>query len=221
MKKIINKHTVVVFDLDDTLYYEYDYMISGLRAVAKEIKIIYGADILSELLIWNKKKEKDIFGIACKYLNIPDSIKDSLIWIYRLHDPDIVLDINTKKTINLIKENAKQVFILTDGRSVTQRKKIIALGLNNIKTYISEEYKSNKPDLERYKIIMNEYPAERYLYIGDNPEKDFQGTKELGWTSVGLIAKKNNIHLQNNALNDEKSPDIWIKDIFDLIGWIE
>ena len=55
----------IVFDLDDTLYYEDDYVESGIAAVAREIQRLYGRDLKKELLT-AKTRHADIWQYACE-----------------------------------------------------------------------------------------------------------------------------------------------------------
>ena len=71
--------------------------------------------------------------------------KESLLWAYRLHDPNIKLSDDIEETLSLLKKKKAKIIILTDGRSITQRLKINALGLNHLPNYISEDFNSEKP----------------------------------------------------------------------------
>jgi putative hydrolase of the HAD superfamily len=215
----VKKNIVVVFDLDDTLYSEYDYQISGIKAVAREIIHLYGRDVQKELLNWHGQGERDVLGRVCQLLMLPEEVKDSLIWVYRLHNPDIELDCVTAQVFKQLREVVGQLAILTDGRSVSQRKKIDALGLSDLPVYISEEYASEKPHCKRFKAIMYDYPFAEYCYIGDNPSKDFFAPNELGWLTIGMRSKGGNIHSQNiKNLSQDYLPDLWIDSFFELLN---
>lgn len=217
MRDFQKKNTVVVFDLDDTLYDEYDYQTSGIRAVAEELKNLYDKDLIQTLLHWRDQGVKDIFGKVCKVLQLPIEVKRSLVWIYRLHDPDIALHDDVREALVAIQRMVKRIMILTDGRSISQRKKLKALCLNDIEVYISEEYSSEKPKPERFRIIMNSCFADKYYYIGDNPKKDFLAPNALGWITVG-IRNNNALHEQNvDGSETMSSPSIWIKSIREIV----
>ena len=82
---------VIVFDLDDTLYSENDYFLSGLNAVEEFITKVYNVPFKGKIINANKAKVKDLWGWCCDTLNLPIDIKESLLWVYRLHTPDIHL----------------------------------------------------------------------------------------------------------------------------------
>lgn len=209
--------TVVVFDLDDTLYHEDDYNESGVIAVSEELKRLYGQDIKKELLAVRIAKG-DMWEKACSLLMLPMSVKESLIWLYRLHYPSINIDEVTFDVLQNVKNSAKHTAILTDGRSISQRQKILALGLLDFPIYISEEYSSEKPDLIRFEKLMSDFPAESYVYIADNPQKDFIAPNTLGWRTIGLKADGNNIHSQEiNGFPLLNLPNNWIGDVSEVI----
>jgi putative hydrolase of the HAD superfamily len=209
---------VVVIDLDDTLYAEYDYQTSGIRAVSKVITELYGQDITDQILSWRDEGERDLWGRACLLLDLPVSVKETLLWIYRLHDPELTLAVAMVNALSQISSIVKDVVILTDGRSVSQRKKIHALGLEDFHVYISEEYQSKKPDPIKFKAIMRDFPAFQYLYVGDNPKKDFIAPNALGWKTVGLSGGLKNIHAQTtDGLPSGALPDTWINSLSEMI----
>lgn len=209
--------TVVVLDLDDTLYKEADYQDSGLREVCQWIEDLYGKDIHHDLLVQKKMGEKDLLGAACALAGLPFTVKESLLWIYRLHEPKIHLSPKTRGTVEKIAEASKILAILTDGRSVSQRIKIRALGLANFPVYISEDYASEKPMPHRFRQIMQDHSAKNYIYVGDNPAKDFVAPKTLGWTTFCLLGDHRNIHPQfSKEYADELMPDKWIENLSDI-----
>ena len=64
---------------------------------------------------------------------------------------------------------------------------------------------------------MRDMPANRYVYVGDNPVKDFVAPNELGWMTVGLKAGVRNIHTQVFEKNDcSYTPFAWIDALPDL-----
>ena len=213
---------VVVLDLDDTLYAEYDYQTSGIRAVGKTIAELYGQNITDQILGWRDEGERDLWGRACLLLDLPAMVKESLLWIYRLHDPEISLDEATVNALSQIKSIVKEVVILTDGRSFSQRKKLHALELADLQAYISEEYQSEKPDPLRFEAIMRDFPACEYLYVGDNPKKDFIAPNALGWKTVAIRGGLKNIHAQaTDGLPSSALPKMWINSLSEMIELLQ
>lgn len=215
-KEVVKSNWVVVFDLDDTLYQEADYNVSGVISVANELEKLFSKNISKEL-ITVRNNDGDIWKEACNLLSLPLSVKESLLWMYRLHCPNIELDKNVASLIKEISVSVKQVVILTDGRSISQRLKLSSLGLLDFPAYISEDFLSNKPEKKRFKLIMENYICDNYIYIADNPEKDFIAPNYLGWRTICLNNKGQNIHNQNKRkLKNFQSPDVWIDCLTEL-----
>jgi putative hydrolase of the HAD superfamily len=210
--------TVIVLDLDDTLYPEIDYVHSGMRYVGAQLEMLRNVDLKPVIHKIIANDEKDWLGFLCQSAGLPVCAKESLLWLYRLHVPTIHLLPQDEAALEELEKRAKAVTVLTDGRSVTQRLKLKALGLSRFPIYVSEEFKSEKPDLLRFKMIQDHFPAAGYVYVGDNPRKDFVAPHALGWMSVG-IRRVNGIHAQRlTNLPPEAMPNYWINELSELIG---
>jgi putative hydrolase of the HAD superfamily len=205
--------TVAVLDLDDTLYPEADYVRSGIAHVCDRLDSMLGRSFHAELSAALVAGEKDWLSFLCRQAGFPPSVKESLLWMYRLHPPSIALAPSCAAILQRLDREAKAVLILTDGRSVTQRLKIKALGLSHLPAYISEDHRSEKPDALRFQMIERDCPADHYVYVGDNPAKDFLAGNAMGWTTVGLRGKGGNIHPADlDGLPAGAAPQFWIDD---------
>lgn len=196
MDIILNKKSLVVFDLDDTLYNEFDYLNSAFREIAEVINSYNISDIHDEMIGWYKEG-KDVFeNIIKKYS--PDLSKAQIIRKYREHMPNVKLFDDAQKFIDKLAGYNIKMALVTDGRSITQRNKISALGLENIfeKVVISEEINSEKPSSKNFEILIDEN-YNSYVYIADNPKKDFFAPNKLGWETICLLNNGKNIHKQD------------------------
>ncbi len=207
----------VVFDLDDTLYKEIDYLKSAYRFIAGQLKTEHcSADTVYMLMLDAYDKGQNVFSIVRSALNIDTSIETLLQW-YRSHVPNITLPEDSKNFLDYLLDRDVPIGVLTDGRSVTQRNKINALGISEYipeqNIVISEEFGSEKPDEKNYSYFESLYPEiENFIYVGDNPRKDFIAPNRLGWKTVGLLDDGRNIHKQEVA-NNEFNPGIWISEL--------
>jgi putative hydrolase of the HAD superfamily len=210
--------TVFVLDLDDTLYPEIDYQTSGYMEVCRWLEEIAGISLLQDLASLRKRNEPDVLGALCELAALPFATKESLLWMYRLHVPKISLSAPVTAFLQVLRERYR-VAILTDGRSVTQRQKIKALGLADIPVYISEEYSSEKPAPYRFELIMKEMPANRYVYVGDNLKKDFIAPNALGWLTFCLRDQGKNVHSQEvEGMDVKQMPSFWIDSLDETLG---
>lgn len=210
--------TVVVLDLDDTLYAEEAYVRSGIAAVCALAAELHGADHAAELLKQRDAGQRDWLTALCGLLPAAPGTRDCLLWAYRLHRPRISLSSSVRRMLDILIERAKAVAILTDGRSITQRCKLRALGLDGLPLYISDEYGgADKPDPTRFLAVMSDFAAARYVYVADNPAKDFVAPKALGWLTIGVRTGANGVHDQAGSFSATHAPDAWIDDVRHLI----
>lgn len=200
---------VIVFDLDDTLYQEMEYVRSAYRAIARR----FGAHYLPLMLSAATPAEAfDATGLDVK----------TELEIYRNHIPDITLPWSSLYTLSALKNMGHTLALITDGRAVTQRHKIEALGLerfiNSDMIYISEIFGEGKITGGAMKDIMKRYPDEKYIYVGDNPEKDFVRGNEYGWITVALKAGEDNIFKQDfEKSGNDFRPKIVVRNIIELL----
>ena len=205
---------VTVFDLDDTLYKERDYVHSGMVAVwnfGQSLGLIPLFDTLESLGL--DGGNGDFLGAICAHYGLPDTTKNALLWHYRLHLPAIELHQVARQALDDALAGSKVVAVLTDGRSVTQRLKLKALGLADLPVFISEEYEAGKPSPVMFKKIEMRWPGCVYVYIGDNVTKDFIAPNELGWLTIGLRDDGRNVHSQSWVQKSSNSPRYWIESL--------
>lgn len=216
MNQMRNKEPIcVVFDLDDTLYKEIEFVKSGFKYIANHVGLEGVVD--SEVLYNDMLTTYLNGGNAFELVDLPLEIK--LNW-YRYHQPEIVCDKRVEGVFDSLVGDGVGIGILTDGRSITQRNKVKALGLDRYvseeRIWISEEHGFEKPSERGYKYFEELFPGRRYVYVGDNVAKDFIAPKRLGWHTVGIVDNGENIHKQNLEL--ATGPAAWINEIGELIN---
>ncbi|HHQ4471515.1 HAD family hydrolase [Aeromonas sp. S41-2] len=218
---MLPNNLVWVFDLDDTLFSELEYQTSGYQAICKVIKSLYDKDIYS-VIDDAVKGNKDVLSEICYFLGLPLALKDSFIWIYRLHAPDITLREGVVDFLLKVEPFSKAIAIITDGRSVSQRLKISSLGLDHYEILVSEEWQETKPQLGRFEYLQKKYlDASGFVYVGDNLTKDFVGPNKLGWITIGIKDSGQNIHPQIiNSVDSDHLPKFWVNNFYELQDFI-
>lgn len=191
----------IVFDLDDTLYAEIDFLKSAYKYIA--YKLDPNSKNLYDSMIDDYFNNNNVFNnLSVKY-NV--EITTLLVW-YRFHSPNIKLYPNVQRFINKFRSHF-DFSMVTDGRSKTQLNKIEALGiyeyLSNI--VISEDIGSEKPNRNNFKKAISNLNQENCYYIGDNVNKDFITPNKMGWTTICLIDSGQNIHKQ-----DFDKPEVYL-----------
>ena len=197
---------VVVFDLDDTLYNEIDYLKSAFKEISLKLEVEYGLNDVYNIMMEAFYEHKNVFEFINNYYSISFPI-DEYLQIYRYHKPKIILNNEVVKTLNDLKMSGVEIGLITDGRTITQKNKIYALGLNQfIKSdciIISEEFGSEKPNVNNFLYFNDKFEFGNFYYIGDNTKKDFVAPNNLNWITVCLMDSGKNIHPQcfNQNLN--------------------
>ena len=162
------KAKYIIFDLDDTLMYEIDYLKSAYNEIALLLDRD-NVDILFEDMFSRYKKGENVFEyLVHKY---PSYSKNQLLDIYRNHVPKIYLSVGTKEILLKIKGTGYKLGLITVGRSVSQRNKLKALNIEDLfdKIIVSEEFGSTKPDERNFKAFLMD-DIDEYFYVADNPK---------------------------------------------------
>lgn len=219
-KSLYMSKKCIVFDLDDTLYKEIEFVKSGYSYIASQLESFSTRENIYNQLLNSYLSGKNAFEELNKYLGIQKPI-DEYLAMYRNHMPKITLSQGTANVLNWLIETNWNIGIMSDGRSITQRNKIKALGLHKYvedsRILISEEFGSEKPSLANYQYFMKLHPDYRtFVYVGDNVNKDFLAPNRLGWHTVGIMDDGCNIHKRVD-MPEEYQPQLWIPGIKNLI----
>ena len=192
----------VIFDLDDTLYSEKDYVHSGFHAAASLLTGIENA----EDKLWKAFEEgRPAIDAVLQDAGIDDpSLKAQCLERYREHRPEISLYPGVRELLAALRQAGKKLAILTDGRPGGQRRKLQALGLENLvdEILITDELggiQFRKPNDVGFRILKYRLgvPYERMAYVGDNPQKDFQAPRMLGMPYV-YYQNENGLYSRNS-----------------------
>ena len=182
VESYLNQVDGVVFDLDDTLYSEKNYVRSGYRKIAQNYPDIENA----EEKLWNSflKGEKAIDKVFDE-ARLDEKEKKNALNIYREHMPVIELYTGVSEMLIRIKNKGKKIGIITDGRPDGQKNKIKALKLDVDQVIITDELggiQYRKPNKKAFELMQNRWKIafNKMVYIGDNVTKDFIAPKELG-----------------------------------------
>lgn len=172
----------VIFDLDDTLYSEKQYVKSGYKAVAR----LLGDEALADRLWRYFENGKPAIDELLNELGCMRR-KEECLEAYREQMPEITLYDGVVDLILGLKSKDIKVGIITDGRVSGQKRKLQALGLDKLidDIIITDELggtQFRKPCDIAFRIMQHRWglPFEQIIYVGDNPTKDFQACRQLG-----------------------------------------
>ena len=206
MKKV----SVIVFDLDDTLFLEHDFAVSGFRAAAAWLQKEMGIEGLEEICLarFNSGQRTKIFDDLVGQLNVtagPD-IVERLVDVYRNHSPDISLTDDSVRYFDNAPKSCHHALI-TDGQGSTQMAKVRSLGLDRILDCIlcTDDWGLEywKPHPRSFEAIERQFGSQGHalVYIADNPVKDFVTPKARGWWTI-QVARPERVHVLT-APNEE------------------
>ena len=178
----------VVFDMDDTLYSEKDYVRSGYGAVAACFPQI--ADLEKKLWAAFEAKMPAIDAVLeAEGLGTPGN-KEKALHTYRSHTPSIRMYAGVEALLQRLKQTRK-LGLITDGRPDGQRAKIQALGIEVYFDHIivTDELGGSsyrKPNEAAFRLMQQalDVPFCKMVYIGDNLKKDFIAPQNLGMNTI-------------------------------------
>ncbi len=205
----------VIFDLDDTLYSEVQYVRSGLRAVAAKLAgPDYSADDVFVLMwrLFETGPRNRIFNETLRQLGRADSpqLIGELVAMYRCHRPVLSLEGKMKSFLNDLKARYK-MGLLTDGFLPAQQLKVAALdiaGFFDAIIYTEElgrEYWKPHPRAFEQMAQRLACAPQTCVYIADNPAKDFIAPRRLGWQTIQFI-RPDSVHTSAAAAPDAAAP---------------
>lgn len=227
---------VVVFDLDDTLMRERDFCRSGFRHIEKRLIAERGehwcgiAASMEERL--NNRANyfallEERLAAECPDAQTLRSLMADIVADYRSHRPDrLHMAPGAAALISELQRRGIVMALVTDGRSVTQRRKIEALGLNAYinpaDIFISEERGADKLQPDSFCEIVRRYPeARRFIYVADNPDKDFRMPNLLGWTTCRVPIDADNVHPDPAEVAETDRPAVSLGSIEEVLTLCE
>lgn len=192
----------VVFDIDDTLYLERDYVRGGFQAVnawvEQTLHVVGFFDRAWQAFQGGTRGT--LFDQVLPDLGVEPTqeLIRSLVEVYRQHEPRIELLPDARSCLNRL-HGRVYLAAVTDGPVESQRAKVQALGIASrvnqaiLTAELGPEF--GKPHPRAFEMIekASGHNAAACVYVADNPAKDFQGPKSLGWRTV-RVRRRQGLH---------------------------
>ncbi|MBU4606658.1 MAG: HAD family hydrolase [Proteobacteria bacterium] len=215
----------VLFDLDDTLYLERDFVLGGFRAVAAWLAGECGQDpeeLNSLLAGWFEQGVRgNTFNMLLQRLSLRrEGLLEQLVGLYREHEPRISPSPEVPVLLAGLEKKCA-LGLVSDGYSRTQRRKLKALGLADRfrAMVISDELpdKARKPSPRPFWAALEGLGVapENAVYVADNPEKDFVGARRAGLASV-RVRRPQGIYSHLEPVDRVHEPDLEVADLVEL-----
>jgi putative hydrolase of the HAD superfamily len=188
----------VVFDLDDTLYPERQFALCGFKACGEWAKAEFGVEGVGEEMtrlldagmlgkLFTTVLQTHIPGHKPEHLAaLRDAYRGAVAELTLFEDGAWALDHYAAKG---------PLGLITDGTHTVQRKKVAALALEPrfheivYTDALGDDRAYFKPHpmaFERVAAAIGE-PGDRFVYVGDNPFKDFVAPNAMGWTTIQIV----------------------------------
>jgi putative hydrolase of the HAD superfamily len=202
----------LIFDLDDTLYLERDFVMSGYQAVARHLADTGICDHQSAFSCmtgtFSSEGRQMVFtALTERFPNTSGMLAD-LIEVYRRHNPAICLFPGYPELLRGFAQRYR-LGIITDGLPSVQERKVQALGLDGIMNKIIYTW-AYGPDKEKphpfsFSLMLESLRAEpgSALFIGDNPEKDCKGAHQAGMRCVQVKHPKANATRSGSVVQEQ------------------
>lgn len=185
----------LVFDLDDTLFPEREFVQSGFKAVDEWLGTTRSIQGFQEraTAAYDAGVRGHIFNLTLHRLGVWDDpeLVRQMVEVYRAHKPTIHLFADAAWALNHF-TGRMQLGLLTDGYLAVQQRKVAALGIADRFAAIvfSDEAgrEAWKPSPVPYQKVMTllRHRGNECAYIADNPTKDFVTAKALGWHTIHI-----------------------------------
>jgi putative hydrolase of the HAD superfamily len=184
----------LVFDIDDTLYLEREYVRSGFETVAVWVKTELGTPGFFDAAwaAFERGVRRTIFNEALCTLGLPAEGHhvNALVRVYRNHTPNISLLADAQACLERLHGSGLRLACVTDGPLTSQRAKATALGLERwlapivFTAELGKDFQ--KPDPRSFQKVAEALGVggDALVYVADNPYKDFRGPKRLGWRTL-------------------------------------
>ena len=214
---------LLVFDLDDTLYLERDFVRSGFRVVAAHARRTLGVRGLFAAA-WRRFEAGErgtILDHALEERGVDPSrrLVRELVRVYRTHEPRLRLCPDARRLLRRPPAETT-LAVISDGPLPAQRGKVRALGLRRLVSAIvlTGEWgpRFAKPHPRAFRMLERRFrmSGADCAYVGDNPAKDFDAPLDLGWTAIRLRRPQGlHAHLAGPSVPEVRSCD-------ELDGWL-
>ena len=223
------KTKAVIFDLDNVLFNEQDYIKAAYRNIAaflSKCHRLQEEQVYQKLLNDLQKKTSlysRLFNDLLADLGLDQALLAEILKIYANVTVDLKLYPGAEHLLETLRKQGTRLGLVTNGNVETQRNKVRLLGIEkyfDVVVYARELGKEHeKPNPEVYRVIIQTLHCtpEETICIGDNPYTDFSGAKKLGMRTVRLLSGE----FRNIRLSEEYEAESTIRNLEEFFTIIE
>jgi len=219
----VKKWKAIVFDLDDTLYPEYSYVLSGFRAVAEwarlQLDIPFEKAFAELCSLFDSGVRGNTFNQWLARYSIMEDVAtvQQMIAVYRNHEPVLVPFAGVRELLGDL-HHYHRLGLVSDGYLAVQRKKLSALDLAQYLDAVvfSDEWGREywKPHPRPFQVVLQRLSvrASQAVYVADNPLKDFFGARAVGMKTI-WYRRHDGEYANHEPPTDAHAPDTVIQSL--------
>jgi HAD superfamily hydrolase (TIGR01549 family) len=182
LEELTNPYSEIIWDLDDTIYSLHDYDTGAFEVLCRDILKLDDFDTMVQWLLKNKAEKgvhyRYLFNDFLEYAGQPQDVLRKCIESYDNYDCcNLQPSHSLMPFLKKLQDRNKKQFIVTNGRKERQRRKMKALGLNDLieDVYIADPTDKNvrlKPEPEGFYTLQKKHHIVKPIMIGDNTDID-------------------------------------------------
>ena len=216
----------LVFDLDDTLYPERQFIRSGFHAVAFDVMRRFAVPrraalvtLFRALRLGNRSRA---LQELCRQHDLPATLVSELIELIRAHEPKLRLPAASAHTLAVARKRGWSLGVLTNGFPEIQARKAAALGLGGLVDAVVCAHACGlglgKPASEPFQAILAQLGAEpeASVFVGDDPWNDIRGARLAGLRTILLYRRE-----KHGPLGQTCEPDVVVNEMDEVIPAVE
>jgi len=196
----------IIFDLDDTLYPERQFALAGFRSAARWAEAEFGVSGLASEM--TQMLDAGMLGklfAAVLSRHVPDHTPEQLNAFHEAYrcceNPELELFADAREVLDHYQKRGP-IGLITDGSLLVQSKKVRALGIEKrfAKIVYTDALGADrayfKPHPRAFETMAAALgtPSDRFVYVGDNPAKDFVAPNAMGWNTILVQRDHPRIH---------------------------
>lgn len=172
------KYKLIIFDLDDTLYPERDYLFAAYDSIAKLVADRSGSNerVYSEYLknTFINGGRSNLFDSFIHEFNLSNTVSiQEMLLILRTNSCELSLYRKAKDLLDYLQKESVMFVIFTNGNLTQQRNKIACLKLKenypSVDVYYAAEYESKPSPVGIYAILRDyNVDSKKALVVGDS-----------------------------------------------------
>ncbi|MDE3155855.1 MAG: HAD family hydrolase [Acidobacteriota bacterium] len=186
----------LIVDLDDTLYPERRFLLSGFAAVAGEAERLFEVPRQEAFAVLVRALRAGHRSTAlqalCATFDIDPIMIPEFVDVIREHRPRLSLRRDARRLLARMRRAGWRVGLLTNGLPGVQARKVAALGLAPLLDHVIYACEHGdgrgKPDPAAFRaaIVRLGVQPERCVFAGDDPWCDIAGARRAGLWSIRI-----------------------------------